>query len=140
MVQGNCGVPQAVVGAAPRSLGLAVCRRGEARRIRGSPLVCLLIDPAPLPPPTPRDPAPPSPRLIHGHRQQRQDLSTKYASVLFGTTNAAASLAGSVYVTLVGVILDATHSWALVFGLVAAGCFASALFYLLCGTSEPQFE
>lgn len=50
---------------------------------------------------------------LHSHAPARamQDISTKYASALFGITNAGASLAGLIFVYLVGVILDHTGSW-----------------------------
>lgn len=69
-----------------------------------------------------------------------QDIAGRYASVLFGVTNAGASLMGSVAVALVGVVLDATGSWSAVFQAVAAVNLASAALYLTCATSEPLFE
>jgi hypothetical protein len=66
--------------------------------------------------------------------------SPRFRSVLFGTTNAAASLAGSAFVYAVGVILDRTQSWALVFELIAGCCLASAALFVVVGTSEPQFD
>ncbi|PNH08931.1 putative anion transporter 6 [Tetrabaena socialis] len=75
-----------------------------------------------------------------GFAATHQDISTRLASVLFGTTNAAASLAGSFFVLLVGVLLDATGSWALVFNLVGLCCLASAAAFLTLASSEPQFD
>lgn len=75
-----------------------------------------------------------------GFASNHQDISGRLASVLFGITNAFASLAGSVFVYLIGVILDATGSWALVFKLVAAVNLASAAVYVTCATSDPQFD
>ncbi|KXZ47469.1 hypothetical protein GPECTOR_35g907 [Gonium pectorale] len=75
-----------------------------------------------------------------GFASTHQDIATRLASVLFGTTNAAASLAGSGFVYLVGVILDRTQSWALVFQLIAGCCLASAALFAKLGTSDPQFE
>ena len=75
-----------------------------------------------------------------GFATNHQDISTKYASVLFGITNATSSLAGSASVFYIGILLDATHSWPLVFQLVSCSYFFSATVYLLCATSEPQFE
>lgn len=75
-----------------------------------------------------------------GFASTHQDISTRMASVLFGTTNAVASLAGSVFVLAVGVILDTTQSWALVFQMIAGCCLASAALFLAWGSSEPQFD
>ncbi|GAX78186.1 hypothetical protein CEUSTIGMA_g5628.t1 [Chlamydomonas eustigma] len=75
-----------------------------------------------------------------GFASTHTDISTRYASALFGITNAGASLGGLVFVYLVGVILDSTKSWSLVFQLVAACNFSSAITFILFATSEPQFE
>lgn len=76
-----------------------------------------------------------------GFASNHQDISTQYASILFGITNASASVAGSVTVYLVGVVLDATgQNWALVFKGVAVTCLASAALYVSCASSEPQFD
>ncbi|KAG2445616.1 hypothetical protein HXX76_000226 [Chlamydomonas incerta] len=75
-----------------------------------------------------------------GFASTHQDIATRMASVLFGTTNAAASLAGSAFVYMVGVILDSTGSWSLVFQIIAACCLASCAAFLTLGTSEPQFD
>ncbi len=75
-----------------------------------------------------------------GFASTHQDISTRLASVLFGTTNAVASLAGSAFVLAVGVILDTTQSWALVFQMIAGCCLASAALFLAWGSSEPQFD
>ena len=69
-----------------------------------------------------------------------QDVSTRYAGALFGITNAGASLGGMVFVSLVGVILDRTRSWSLVFQLVSLLNFSSAAVYGIFASSEPQFE
>lgn len=76
-----------------------------------------------------------------GFASNHQDISTQYASVLFGMTNACASVAGSITVYAVGVVLDASgQDWALVFRGVAAACLGSACMYGLCASSEPQFD
>eukprot|EP00798_Chlamydomonas_sp_ICE-L_P023756 gene23753-9314_t len=48
-----------------------------------------------------------------GFASVHTDISTKYAPVLFGITNAASSLAGCIFVYLVGIILDHLGSWPL---------------------------
>lgn len=69
-----------------------------------------------LTPPSPTDagfliPGPRQGLRSHFLARAMQDISTKYASALFGITNAGASLAGLIFVYLVGVILDHTGSW-----------------------------
>ncbi|KAG2483329.1 hypothetical protein HYH03_017777 [Edaphochlamys debaryana] len=75
-----------------------------------------------------------------GFASTHQDISTRMASVLFGTTNAGASLAGSMFVYLTGLILDYTQSWALVFQLIAACCLTASGVFVVYGTSDPQFD
>lgn len=76
-----------------------------------------------------------------GFASNHQDISSQYASVLFGITNACASIAGSITVYAVGVVLDASgQDWALVFRGVAATCIGSAAMYAACASSEPQFD
>ena len=78
--------------------------------------------------------------LISSTFHPKQDISTRYASALFGITNAGASLGGLVFVYLVGIILDQTKSWSLVFSTVAVLNFISAAVYALWANCEPQFE
>ena len=76
-----------------------------------------------------------------GFASNHQDISSQYASVLFGITNACASIAGSITVYAVGVVLDASgQDWTLVFRGVAATCIGSAVMYAACASSEPQFD
>jgi ACS family sodium-dependent inorganic phosphate cotransporter len=75
-----------------------------------------------------------------GFASNHQDISSKYAAVLFGITNALSSLMGTCSVYATGVILDATESWALVFGLVAGFYLLGAVFYVAWGSAEQQFE
>ncbi len=53
---------------------------------------------------------------------------------------AAASLAGSVGVYVVGAVLDATHSWALVLSLASLCNFVCVSVYILFATSDPIFD
>ncbi|KAJ9518299.1 hypothetical protein QJQ45_010214 [Haematococcus lacustris] len=75
-----------------------------------------------------------------GFAANHQDIASRYASVLFGATNAAASLAGSIGVYAVGVVLDRTSSWPLVLAIVACLNFAAAVSFATLATSEPLFE
>ena len=76
-----------------------------------------------------------------GYASNHQDISSKYAAVLFGITNALNALMGFVSVYATGVILDATgQSWSIVWFLVAAWYIAGASVYLRFASSEPQFD
>lgn len=69
-----------------------------------------------------------------------QDIASKYAAVLFGTTNALSSLLGSAAVYTTGRVLDESHSWSAVFDGVAACYIAGAVVYLNFASAEQQFE
>jgi len=84
------------------------------------------------PPPPPRSPA--------GFASNHQDISSRYAAVLFGITNALSSLMGTCSVYGTGLILEATGSWELVFSLVAGFYVFGAVGYLAWASSEQQFE
>jgi hypothetical protein len=75
-----------------------------------------------------------------GFAATHQDIATKYAGVLFGITNAVASLVSSVSLYLTGLVLEQTQSWALVFECVAACNLLCCGVYLACATSDPQFD
>lgn len=78
--------------------------------------------------------------MTHPSPPYTQDIATRHAGSLFGVTNAGASLGGMFATLLVGVILDRTGSWSLVFQSVALCNFASAATFALLATSETQFE
>jgi ACS family sodium-dependent inorganic phosphate cotransporter len=68
------------------------------------------------------------------------DLAPRHAGVLMGLSNTAATIPGIVGVTVSGVILQETGSWALVFQ-VAAGIYVFGLiFYLLFASARREFE
>jgi ACS family sodium-dependent inorganic phosphate cotransporter len=75
-----------------------------------------------------------------GFASNHQDISSRYAPVLFGITNALSSLMGTCSVYATGVILDATSSWALVFNVVAGFYLLGALSFLSWGSGEQQFD
>lgn len=76
-----------------------------------------------------------------GFASNHQDISTRYAGILYGVTNAASSFAGSVAVYGVGVVLDRTQSsWGLVFNSVAWVQMLSLVVYVVFATSVPLFE
>jgi hypothetical protein len=60
--------------------------------------------------------------------------------VLFGITNALSSLMGTCSVYATGLILESTHSWSLVFQLVAGFYLAGAVAFLAWASAEQQFE
>jgi nitrate/nitrite transporter NarK len=69
-----------------------------------------------------------------------QDISSRYAAVLFGITNALSSLMGTFSVYATGLILEATGSWQLVFELVAVFYLAGAAAFVAWASAEQQFE
>lgn len=69
-----------------------------------------------------------------------QDISSRYAAVLFGITNALSSLMGTCSVYATGLILESTESWSLVFQLVAAFYLLGAVGFLAWASAEQQFE
>jgi nitrate/nitrite transporter NarK len=75
-----------------------------------------------------------------GFAANHQDISRRYAAVLFGITNAMSSLSGTCSVYATGLILEATSSWALVFELVSLFYLAGAISFVLFSSSEQQFE
>ena len=75
-----------------------------------------------------------------GFASTHQDICTQYAGLIFGLTNACSSLAGSVSVYMTGVVLDQTHNWGLVFGMVSFCNMCSLVAFVLLATSEPLFD
>lgn len=74
-----------------------------------------------------------------GFSSNHQDLATKYASLLFGITNACSSIAGTVAVYATGEVLESTKSWNTVWEFVAATYFIGNLFYLGFARAEKIF-
>jgi len=75
-----------------------------------------------------------------GYASNHGDIATRYAGLLYGITNAGSSFAGSVAVYAVGVVLDWTRDWGVVFGSVAWCNVLSFIVYLSFATSVPLFE
>ncbi len=70
-----------------------------------------------------------------------QDISTRYAGILFGVTNAVSSTAGTACVYAVGYALEKDpNGWQTVFGSVAWLSLLSSLVHAAFSSSEPQFE
>eukprot|EP00775_Hariotina_reticulata_P004108 gene4108-4354_t len=78
--------------------------------------------------------------LAAGYASNHGDIATRYAGLLYGITNAGSSFAGSVAVYAVGVVLDWTRDWGVVFGAVAWCNVLSFIVYLSFATSTQLFE
>lgn len=67
-----------------------------------------------------------------------QDLSAKFAGIIFGLTNGLSSIVEAFSVYGTGLILDSKHSWPLVFQIVAGINVLGGLFYICFASSKPQ--
>lgn len=65
-----------------------------------------------------------------GFAVNHMDIAPRHAGTLMGITNTAGTIPGIIGVYVTGVILDATGSWALVFGVAAGVTLAGLAFYL----------
>jgi nitrate/nitrite transporter NarK len=68
------------------------------------------------------------------------DIAPRYAGLLMGVSNTAGTIPGIVGVTVSGLILDLTGSWALVFGVAAGVYLVGLVVWLLFATGERIFE
>jgi len=76
--------------------------------------------------------------IIGGLLVNHIDLSPKYASVIFGIANTAASLPGTIATLLIGIVLNKTHdNWAVVFGMSACVQVFGVIVYLIFGSAKP---
>ena len=62
------------------------------------------------------------------------------AGALMGLSNTAGTMPGVIGVTVTGYILDATGSWALVFGIAAGLYLAGTVVWLAFAKGEPLFD
>ena len=67
-----------------------------------------------------------------------QDIATKYASLLFGITNACSSVSGTVAVYATGEVLEATKSWNAVWQVVATIYVVGNVVYLGFAKAEKK--
>lgn len=75
-----------------------------------------------------------------GLGSNHQDLAPQWAGILYGATNACASVFGVAGIMGTGLLLDATHSWAQVFG-IAAGVYAVGYAgFFAYGSGKQQFD
>lgn len=76
-----------------------------------------------------------------GFASNHQDLTSRYAGILFGFTNAASSISGTFSTYATGQILFATNgNWSSVFITIAAVYSASSILYLLWASADNQFD
>ena len=76
-----------------------------------------------------------------GFASNHQDLTSRYAGILFGFTNAGSSIAGTFSTYATGQILFATNgNWSSVFVTIAAVYSASSLLYLAWASADNQFD
>ena len=69
------------------------------------------------------------------------DIAPKTAGLVFGIGNTAGTLAGLLSTPVTGWMLEATHSWALVFGVTAAHYVVGAIVWCIwAGDRDPDAE
>ena len=77
---------------------------------------------------------------LSGFASNHLDIAPRYAGPLMGLSNTAGTLPGVIGVTVTGYILDATGSWALVFGIAAGLYLAGTAVWLAFAKGEVLFE
>ncbi len=77
---------------------------------------------------------------IGGHSVNHMDIGPRHAGTLMGITNTAATIPGIVGVSVTGLILQYTGSWALVFQVTAGVTLFGMIFYLIFASGEEQFD
>lgn len=75
-----------------------------------------------------------------GYGSNHQDISSKWAGVMFGLSNGLASIAGSASIYATGLVLHQTHDWSLIFEAAAVMYVVGAGIYLKWGSAEQHFE
>jgi len=68
------------------------------------------------------------------------DIAPRYADVIWGISNTAATIPGIVGVFITGWLVDRTGSYAAPFVLTAAISLFGAVFYLVFGSGKRQIE
>jgi len=75
---------------------------------------------------------------VAGYGVNHLDLSPRYAGILMGITNTAATLPGIVGVYITGIILDNTNNnWAIVFTLTAGINVFGSIIWIIFASGEP---
>jgi len=75
-----------------------------------------------------------------GYGSNHQDISSRWAGVMFGLSNGLASIAGSASIYATGMVLHQTHDWSLIFESAAVMYIIVAGVYLKWGSAEHHFE
>ena len=75
-----------------------------------------------------------------GHSVNHMDICLRHAGTLMGITNTAGTILGIVGVSVTGLILQYTGSWALVFQVTAGVSLFCMVFYLLFASGGKQFD
>lgn len=75
-----------------------------------------------------------------GSASNHLDISPKYAGIIYGLTNGFSSIVEALSIYGTGVILDSTHSWPLVFRIVASLHVLGGTTYLILASTKRQFE
>jgi ACS family sodium-dependent inorganic phosphate cotransporter len=75
-----------------------------------------------------------------GYGSNHQDISSKWAGIMFGLSNGLASIAGSASIYATGMVLHQTHDWSLIFESAAVMYIIGAGVYLKWGSAEQYFE
>lgn len=75
-----------------------------------------------------------------GLGSNHQDIAPRWAGILFGITNACASIIGIGGIIGTGLLLDKTHSWTAVFGMAAAVYTAGYIGFALYGSAKQEFD
>ncbi|MDB2645959.1 hypothetical protein N9Y97_03690 [Pseudomonadales bacterium] len=75
-----------------------------------------------------------------GHSVNHMDIGLRHAGTLMGITNTAGTIPGIVGVSVTGLILQYTGSWALVFQVTAGVSLFGMVFYLLFASGGKQFD
>ena len=75
-----------------------------------------------------------------GYGSNHQDISSKWAGVMFGLSNGLASIAGSASIFATGLVLHQTHDWGLIFTAAAVMYIVGAGIYFTWASAEQTFE
>ena len=75
-----------------------------------------------------------------GFAVNHMDIAPRHAGTLMGITNTAGTIPGIIGVTVSGLILQATGSWALVFGVAAAVTLFGLVFFLLFASGKQLID
>ena len=73
-----------------------------------------------------------------GFAVNHMDVAPRYAGTLMGITNTAGTIPGIIGVTITGVILEQTGSWALVFGVAGGVALFGLVFFLIFARGTEQ--